>query len=88
MKKLCILIFFITVPLQGQQDSYLSLIQYQMPLINPAYAGAEEDQLFSIHSRNQWANIENSPGPCQWFTLLLKKEGWSRNFCYSGRIIH
>lgn len=61
MKKLYILILLITVQLHAQQDSYLSLIQYQMPLINPAYAGAEEDQLFSIHSRNQWANIDNSP---------------------------
>ena len=74
MKKLCILIFFITVQLQGQQDSYLSLIHYQMPLINPAYAGAEEDQLFSIHSRNQWANIENSPRTLSMVYSVAKKK--------------
>lgn len=61
MKNIYILTFLFSIGLYAQQDSYLSLIQYQMPLINPAYAGAEKDQLFSIHSRNQWASIENSP---------------------------
>ena len=61
MKKFYIFIFFISMQLCAQQDSYLSLIQFQMPLINPAYAGAEGDQMFSIHSRNQWSNMDMSP---------------------------
>lgn len=61
MRKFHIFIFFISVQLLAQQDSYLSLVQFQMPLINPAYAGAEGDQLFSIHSRSQWANMDMSP---------------------------
>jgi len=61
MKKFYLLTFLIVFQLRAQQESYLSLLNYQMPLVNPAYAGAEVDHLFSIHSRNQWANIENSP---------------------------
>ena len=46
--------------LNAQQDAYLSLIDYQMPLVNPAYAGSEGQQ-FSLNVRNQWANVDNSP---------------------------
>jgi type IX secretion system PorP/SprF family membrane protein len=44
-----------------QQDAYLSLYQFNMTLINPAYAGAEGMHVISMNSRNQWSNAEDSP---------------------------
>ena len=32
-----------------------------MNLINPAYAGAESQNMVAISSRNQWNAVENSP---------------------------
>ena len=32
-----------------------------MPLINPAYAGAEGKHVLSLTNRNQWSNTEDSP---------------------------
>ena len=60
MKKLNLILLLFSIHLMAQQDSYLSLIDYQMPVINPAHAGAE-GQLFSINSRNQWGVIDQSP---------------------------
>ena len=44
-----------------QQESYYSLYQFNMQVINPAYAGAEAPTMFSVLNRNQWATIENAP---------------------------
>ena len=54
---------FILFPLAifCQQDGYLSLYNFNMNLINPAYAGAEGSHVFSLTSRNQWNTIEDSP---------------------------
>lgn len=60
MRKLYLAFLFLSLKLFAQQDTYLSLIDYQMPLINPAHAGVE-DQSFAFNSRNQWASIEQSP---------------------------
>lgn len=45
----------------GQQESYYSLYQFNMNVINPAYAGAEAANLFSFTSRNQWASVNQAP---------------------------
>ena len=47
--------------ISAQQDAYLSLYQFNMTLINPAYAGAEGMHVISMNSRNQWSNAEDSP---------------------------
>ena len=60
MKKHFIFLLFVSVQLIAQQDTYLALIDYQMPLINPAHAGAD-GQAFNFNSRNQWASIDQSP---------------------------
>lgn len=54
---------FILFPLAifCQQDGYLSLYNFNMNLINPAYAGAQGSHVFSLTSRNQWNTIEDSP---------------------------
>tara|TARA_Y100000389_G_scaffold203700_1_gene253097 strand:+ start:3100 stop:4023 length:924 start_codon:yes stop_codon:yes gene_type:complete len=61
MKKYLIYILLISSWVSAQQDAYFSLLEYQMTLVNPAYAGAEGNQIFSIHSRNQWSNLEDNP---------------------------
>lgn len=45
----------------AQQDAYMSLYQFNMSLINPAYAGAEGKHVLSLTNRNQWSNAEDSP---------------------------
>ena len=61
MKKYLIYILLISSWVSAQQDAYFSLMEYQMTLVNPAYAGAEGNQILSIHSRNQWSNTEDNP---------------------------
>lgn len=60
MRKRYLAFLFLSLKLFAQQDTYLSLIDYQMPLINPAHAGSE-GQSFAFNSRNQWASLEQSP---------------------------
>ena len=47
--------------ISAQQDAYMSLYQFNMSLINPAYAGAEGKHVLSLTNRNQWSNAEDSP---------------------------
>ena len=61
MKKLLIIILLFPWTISAQQDVYLSLYQFNMSLINPAYAGAEGRHVISLNSRNQWSNAEDSP---------------------------
>ena len=60
--KICLLLFLLFPwAICAQQDAYLSLYQFNMPLINPAYAGAEGKHVIALNSRNQWSNAEDSP---------------------------
>lgn len=61
MKNFLFLIFLTPNWIIAQQDAYLSNYQYQMSLINPAYVGSEGQHSFVLTSRNQWAQIEDSP---------------------------
>ena len=61
MKKIVYLLIFSPVFILAQQESYYSLYQYNMQVINPAYAGAEAPTLFSLLNRNQWSTVENAP---------------------------
>lgn len=56
-----ILFFLFPFILFCQQDGYLSLYNFNMNLINPAFAGSEGSHVLSLISRNQWNTIENSP---------------------------
>ena len=55
------LFFLFPLVLLCQQDGYLSLYNFNMNLINPAFAGSEGSHVFSLTSRNQWNTIEDSP---------------------------
>ena len=44
-----------------QQDGYLSLYNFNMNLINPAFAGSDGSHVLSLISRNQWNTIDDSP---------------------------
>ena len=61
MKKTLNFILLLPLFISAQQDAYLSLYQFNMTLINPAYAGAEGMHVISMNSRNQWSNAEDSP---------------------------
>jgi type IX secretion system PorP/SprF family membrane protein len=61
MKKVLLFILLFPWAISAQQDAYLSLYQFNMSLINPAYAGAEGMHVISLNSRNQWSNAEDSP---------------------------
>ncbi len=57
------ILFLLLFPLfvTAQQEPFLTSFRYQMNLINPAYAGAESQNMVAISSRNQWNAVENSP---------------------------
>ena len=61
MKKKLFLLLLFPWAISAQQDAYMSLYQLNMPLINPAYAGAEGKHVLSLTNRNQWSNSEDSP---------------------------
>ena len=45
----------------GQQESYYSLYFENMQVINPAVAGSESKNEFTLLNRNQWAGLSDSP---------------------------
>ena len=60
IKHVLFLLFF-PLFVTAQQEPFLTSFRYQMNLINPAYAGAESQNMVAISSRNQWNAVENSP---------------------------
>ena len=75
MKKILNFILLLPLFISAQQDAYLSLYQFNMTLINPAYAGAEGMHVISMNSRNQWSNAEDSPKT----TALSYSVAWGKN---------
>ena len=61
MKKLIYPFFLFSFVIYSQQESYYSLYNYNMQVINPAYTGAEADLLFSFLNRSQWESLDDSP---------------------------
>lgn len=61
MKKLLFILVLIPLASFAQQESYYSLYRYNMQLVNPAYAGAEADNMVSFVNRTQWAILDDSP---------------------------
>lgn len=56
-----LLVFFLTSILYAQQDPSFTLYQYNMNVINPAYAGINDFNEVNINFRSQWVNLEGSP---------------------------
>ncbi len=51
----------ITHRAQGQQDPHFTLFNFNMNVINPAYAGAQETPELSVLYRSQWIGVDDSP---------------------------
>lgn len=61
MNRYILILVLFSGKLFSQQESFYSLYQYNMQVINPAYAGAEGNETFTLLNRSQWASIENAP---------------------------
>lgn len=55
------LFLFMVFKVSAQQDPNYTLYVYNMNLINPAYAGANETTDLGINVRSQWSNIKGAP---------------------------
>ena len=58
---LVVLLILMTSALFAQQDPSFTLYQYNMNVINPAYAGINETAEANINFRSQWINLDGSP---------------------------
>ncbi len=56
-----ILFALATVSLSAQQEPNYTFYRYNMNLINPAYAGANEGTDLGLNVRSQWASVEGAP---------------------------
>lgn len=56
-----LLLFLLTVSLSAQQDTNNSFYRYNMNLINPAFAGANNETNVAVNIRSQWSGIEGAP---------------------------
>ena len=56
-----LLVLLLTSILYAQQDPSFTLYQYNMNVINPAYAGINNFNEVNINFRSQWVNLEGSP---------------------------
>lgn len=58
---LAVTLILFSVTLSAQQESLFTTYRYNMNLVNPAYAGANHETVFSSTFRNQWTGIKDSP---------------------------
>jgi len=56
-----IILVFVCVKSHSQQESYYSLYRYNMQVINPAFAGSEDNDFVTILNRTQWLSEKDSP---------------------------
>ena len=65
MKNIIIILIFLmsltVLKLQAQQDPLYSQYLFNVMVLNPAYAGLNENANISFNSRLQWSGIEGSP---------------------------
>ncbi|MDO5980219.1 type IX secretion system membrane protein PorP/SprF [Flavivirga spongiicola] len=54
-------VLFTTTLVKAQQDPNYTMYMYNMNLINPAYAGANETTDLGINIRSQWSNVKGAP---------------------------
>ncbi|RTE53266.1 type IX secretion system membrane protein PorP/SprF [Arenibacter aquaticus] len=60
-KIIVILVFSISILTNAQQDPNYTLYRYNMNLINPAYAGANDGTTIGVNVRSQWSNVKGAP---------------------------
>ena len=60
-KNLIMLVLLVVNSLNAQQDPSFTLYQYNMNVINPAYAGIYDYSELNINFRSQWVNLEDGP---------------------------
>ena len=56
-----IILTFLSLPLYGQQEPYFAFTQFNLSLINPAYAGVQGKDVFTLATRSQWSSVEGAP---------------------------
>lgn len=56
-----VLLLIVTNTLFAQQDPTYTLYQYNMNVINPAYAGIGDNNELNVNFRSQWINLSGSP---------------------------
>jgi type IX secretion system PorP/SprF family membrane protein len=61
MKKVVVILLLLPLLAFAQQESYYSLYRFNMQVINPAFAGAEADNMLTLLNRSQWAELDDSP---------------------------
>ncbi len=65
MKSIYILVLVLTLctitRVEAQQDPNYTMYRFNMNLINPAYAGADNTANLGVNIRSQWANVEGAP---------------------------
>ena len=61
MKKVVIILLLLPLLAFAQQESYYSMYRFNMQVINPAFAGAEADNMLTLLNRSQWAELDDSP---------------------------
>ncbi len=62
ISKLTILFALITIQnVVGQQDPNFTLYNFNMNIINPAYAGANDVREVTLSHRSQWMGVDNAP---------------------------
>lgn len=69
-----ILIFGVIFICNAQQDPAFTLYNYNMNIVNPAYAGTGDMTQLNINFRSQWVNLEGSP-ETQGITLSAPTKG-------------
>lgn len=60
-KNIIVLVLLVVNTLYAQQDPSYTLYQYNMNVINPAYAGINDMTEVSLNYRSQWVNLDGSP---------------------------
>lgn len=58
---LIVFLLIVVGSLYAQQDPSYTLYQYNMNIINPAYAGINEYSEINLNHRSQWVNLDGSP---------------------------
>lgn len=60
-KLIFLLVLVVSASLSAQQDPNYTMYRYNMNLINPAYAGANEVTNLGVNIRSQWSSVKGAP---------------------------
>ncbi len=87
MKKLftCLVVIFLTVAANAQQDAMLSQYMFNHLAINPGYAGSKNYMMATLLHRKQWVGFDGAP-ESQLLSLHGPVQG--RNLGLGGTIFH